>query len=541
MSDESEFLRHAPCHCGKSSDGLGVYSDGHTFCFVCDKAFPAEQGAPEATASKPKKGLIPRGHAVALPKRNLSEETCRRWDYTASKFDGESVQVANYRDPETGEVVAQKVRFANKDFKFLGDPKRAGLYGQHLWRDGGKRIIITEGEIDALTCAQALGHKWPVVSVPNGAAGARKALAKQLEWLNKFEQVVLCFDNDEDGRKATTDCAMLFPPGKVAVVHLSAKDPSELVQKGRTQELVQALWEAKAYRPDGVVTLADLRDRVINAPLWGDPWFLDCLTKATYGRRTGECVGLGAGTGIGKSDFIAEQIAYDLFELGLPVGAFMLEQHPAETFKRIAGKVASKRFHIPDAGWTQEELEQTVDKMIVSGRLYLYDHFGVADWEVIRETIRFLHHSEGVRHFYLDHLTALAAGAEEEERVVLERIMAELGGLVKELDIWLLFVSHLATPDGRPHEEGGRVMIRHFKGSRAIGFWSHFMLGLERDQQAEEELERQTTTLRILKDRYTGLSTGKTYALSYDHDTGRLFESAADTFTPIDDKEECPF
>jgi twinkle protein len=104
--------------------------------------------------------------------------------------------------------------------------------------------------------------------------------------------------------------------------------------------------------------------------------------------------------------------------------------------------------------------------------------------------------------------------------------MGKLGGLVKELNIMGdRRREHLTTPEGKPHEEGGRVTIRHFKGSRAIGFWSHFMFGLERNQQSEDEAERSTTTFRILKDRNTGNSTGQVFYLGYDRDNGRLHET----------------
>ena len=127
----------------------------------------------------------------------------------------------------------------------------------------------------------------------------------------------------------------------------------------------------------------------------------------------------------------------------------------------------------------------------------------------------------GVKLHYLDHLTALAA-AEENEREALERIMADMAATAKRLNICILFVSHLATPDGKPHEEGGRVMSRHFKGSRAIGFWSFLMLGLERDQQNDDPMIARTTTLRVLKDRFTGQATGKKYFLGYDTHKGLL-------------------
>lgn len=182
-----------------------------------------------------------------------------------------------------------------------------------------------------------------------------------------------------------------------------------------------------------------------------------------------------------------------------------------------------KPYHTP--GTDRTGLRETLESIT---NLYMYDSFGSTEWEVIKERIRYLAHAHDVRIFYLDHLTALAAHSDD-ERKALESIMADIGGLVKELNIWLLFVSHLSTPDGKPHEEGGRVMARHFKGSRSIAFWSHFMLGIERAQQADSEDERSMSTLRVLKDRYTGKATGQTIDLTYSHETGK-FETLDNVF-----------
>lgn len=78
-------------------------------------------------------------------------------------------------------------------------------------------------------------------------------------------------------------------------------------------------------------------------------------------------------------------------------------------------------------------------------------------------------------------------------------------------------------------------MIRHFKGSRSIGFWCHFMFGLERNQQAEDEEERQTTVFRVLKDRVSGQATGKTFLFGYDHSAGRLIDLDQSPFGDDDD------
>lgn len=448
--------------------------------------------------------------------RCLDMETCRKFGYGVS-MGGQ--QIADYRDPETGALVAQKVRGPNKQFSIVGDGKDMPLFGQNLWKPG-RRIVITEGEIDALSVAQATGLSWPVVSLPNGAQSAVKALQRSLQWLEAFESVVLCFDMDEPGREAAAECAQLFTPGKCHIAELSRKDAGEMLVAGEVKELSQALWNARVYRPDGIVTLDEIEARVLAEPETGRPWFLPGLSKATFGRRDGEVIAIGGGTGCGKTDFLTQQIAADL-QAGIDTGVIFLEQSVGETGRRLAGKLAGRRFHVPDGSWTGAELQAAWGALKGAAGLHLYDSWGSASWEDIRARIRYLVLSLGCKHIWLDHLTALAA-AEDDERKALERIMSEAAQDAQALRHTLHFVSHLATPEGKPHEEGGRVMVRHFKGSRAIGYWSHFMLGIERDTQKPGL----PTTLRVLKDRFTGNANGMTFGMQYDRDTGLLSECA---------------
>ena len=525
--EDSVLLRKEACPCGTSSDGFAVYSDGHGFCFRCDKRFanaedPDER--PSASAPGKSKGLLT-VEPTALGKRRLTEETCRKWRYGVGTFNGKNTQIAQYLNEDGTRVVAQKIRLPSKDFPWMGDTNAApGLYGIWLWKGGGKKVVITEGEIDAMTVSQLQDHKWPVVSVKSGAKGAHRDIKKHLEWLNSFEQVILMFDNDDPGQEAVEQCVHLFPPGKVAVARLPLKDASDMLQAGRGREVIECIWNAKQWRPDGVVRISDIKAEALMEPEMGLPWWSETLTKLTYGRRLGESYAFGAGTGIGKTDWFTQQMVHDVQVLGEKIAVFSLEQKPAETLKRIAGKHAGRTFHIPDGTWEQQELVDVLDQMDRDDRVLFYDNFGATDWNVIANTIRFLAHNEGIRLFYLDHLTALAA-AEEDEKKGLERITSEMGSLLKELDIIIHFISHLATPEGKPHEEGGRVMIRHFKGSRAIGFWAHFMFGLERDQQHDDPRWRSITTFRVLKDRFTGRATGAVIYLGYDPQTGHLFET----------------
>lgn len=466
------------------------------------------------------------GTIQALAKRNITEDTCRKFGYSVGRHHGGPVQIADYRNKD-GEVVAQKIRTPDKDFSTLGDFSEVALFGSHLW-NGGKKIVVTEGEIDCLTVSQLQNNKWPVVSVPNGAKAAKKAIARNLDYLSKFDEVVFMFDMDDPGIAAAKECAALIPVGKAKIATLSMKDPNELLLAGKGDEVVSAMWNAKSYRPDGLLSFDDVIERIRKPVEWGLPWWDDRLTQLTYGRRYKEVYTIGAGTGIGKTDWLTQQIAFDM-DLNAQVGLIFLETPVDELGKRIAGKKMGCLFHIPDAGWTPEQLNEGSEWL--RGKGSLYDSFGQTDWDVVSGHMRYMATALGIRIFYLDHLTALADTTDEKGS--LEEIMKQLAGLAHELDVMVILVSHLSTPEGKPHEEGGRVTIRHFKGSRSIGFWSNFMFGLERNGQAENVAERHITTFRILKDRNTGRATGETLLLTYDRDTGHLIPCEAPSESPF--------
>lgn len=542
MSD-SELTHKGECPACGSSDANAFYTDGHSHCFSCGAH---TKGTGEVPSTNTRSARVAdnfspiEGDIQALAKRGISEETCRHFGYrtgtvtdevferfgpsTKKEFPvGTRVQLAPYCD-EHGRVVAQKLRSAAKGFGVAGKLKNAlPLFGQHLWRDGGKKVVITEGELDAMSVSQVQGNKWPVVSVPNGANGAKKSLADALEWLERFDEVILMFDQDEPGREAVAECAPLFTPGKCKVASLPLKDANEMLQAGKGPAIIDAIWSAKPYRPDGIRSVEELADQAAEDIPRGRAWWLEALDELTYGRRDGEIYAFGAGTGVGKTDWFTQSIAFDLLELGLTVGVLYLEQPPVETIRRIAGKAVGKVLHVPGKA-TVEERREAIGKLVATQRLHLYDSFGAIDWETIKAKIRYMVVSLGCKHIYLDHLTALVA-AEEDERKTLDAIMAEMATLALELACTIHFISHLTRPEGKPHEEGGRVQIRHFRGSNAIGMWSHFMFGIERDQQAEDEADR-ITIFRILKDRNTGQATGKTIPLDYDPVTGLLSQGS---------------
>lgn len=524
--DDSPMIGREPCPACGSSNNLARFASGRGYCFgaACDHMeWPDSDTKPIRRETRMAADMID-GEVRSLRQRGITEATAKFFGYKVGTYRGQPVHITPLHDTK-GKLVAQQLRTQDKEFPILGDFSKMPMFGTKLWNNG-KKLIITEGSLDCMAISQVQDNKYPVISLPNGAGGAAKCIAANLPYLNTFEEIILMYDADAAGEKAANDCAPLFPAGKCSIGTIAGfKDANEALMNGGARQILDAVWNAKVYRPDGIVSLSDIREE-LDAPVeWGLPWYLDKLNKATYGRRKGELYAVGAGTGVGKTDFLTQQIVHDMYVLEKTVGVFFLEQKPKETAILLAGKRAGKMFHVPDGAWTAEERKTALDEITAHDRIRLYDSFGVCEWDTVKANIEYMHHADGIEIFYIDHLTALATGQGTDERVELERITAAIAMLAKRLNIIITMVSHLATPEGKPHEEGGRVTIRHFKGSRAIGFWCHFMFGLERNQQAEDINERQTTTFRILKDRYTGQSTGMTIPLNYNHETGKLFQA----------------
>jgi twinkle protein len=101
------------------------------------------------------------------------------------------------------------------------------LFGQNLFQAGGKYITILEGEIDAISGFEASGSRWANVSIGVGAQCVANIKAN-LEWLDSFETVVICFDNDEVGRESALRVAPLLGPNKCKILTLAKyKDVSD--------------------------------------------------------------------------------------------------------------------------------------------------------------------------------------------------------------------------------------------------------------------------------------------------------------------------
>jgi twinkle protein len=138
--------------------------------------------------------------------------------------------------------------------------------------------------------------------------------------------------------------------------------------------------------------------------------------------------------------------------------------------------------------------------------------------------VRFMAKALDCNVIVLDHISILvSAGQHGDERKALDEIMTKLRTLTQDTGIVLFAVSHLKRPDGKGHEEGAATSVAQLRGSASIAQLSDFVIGLERNGQADDPTERNTTHIRVLKNRFSGI-TGPAGHLLYHMDTGRLTE-----------------
>ena len=249
-----------------------------------------------------------------LPHRRIQEDVCRLYNYRQVKNGDKVYEVANYYDVEGG-LQAQHIRGKDKQFAWKGDTTKLQFFGQHLWvNNKGRRICITEGEIDCMTVSQILNKKYPVVSLPNGCASAVRAFKDNYEFVNAYDEIVLMFDNDEAGIKAANECADILPPGKVKIVKgLPYKDANECLMKNETASIIKAFWNAQIFKPDGILHSSEIQTSLSDKKgkeVWDYPFAQ--LTDFTIGQRASELVMWTSGTGSGKSTLVRELVNHHL-------------------------------------------------------------------------------------------------------------------------------------------------------------------------------------------------------------------------------------
>ena len=529
---------HKDCPACNHRGCLAINEDGSAKCFSCGTYIRNFTG--EAMETTPRlvkdSATIREGDFYALKDRGISLATAKKYGVRSMHNGNGDITRHFYPYYNGSEEVAYKTRIVDgKGFTAAGPISDCGLFGQQTVGDkGGKYITLTEGECDAMAAYELLGSKWPVVSIKNGAQGAEKDVKNQIEFLERFDNIIICFDSDKPGQEAAKKVARLLKPNKAKIMVMpdGHKDANDMLRHNQHGAYVNAWWNAKTYTPSGVMNVSQNKDKYHNrVKKKAVPYPWEGVNKKLEGLRTGELVLVAGGTGLGKTAVTRELEHWLIKQTEDNIGIVALEEDWTRTVDGILSIEANAKLHIDRIReeHSREELDILFDDLFVDNenndRVWIHAHFGSNDIDGIFSKLRYMIVGCECKWVVIDHLHMMvSATLEGDERRSIDSIMTRLRSLAEETGAGLILVSHLRRIDGnKGHEKGAETDLSHLRGSQSIAQLSDCVITLERNQQADDPVVASTTRVRILKSRYTGDVGIATY-LQYDKDTGRLRE-----------------
>ncbi len=531
MGKNTSFIKHTSCESCGSSDANAVYSDGSSYCFSCRKNTAAGTEDTEVEFNVVQSQLT-LDEIQQLPIdtfRGISKKVLYNAGVKIEYDDKRNITSHYYPITVNKKIKAYKKRIvATKDFRVVGKAEVPELFNQV---NSGKRknLVITEGEVDCLSILEMLTKakaQFDVVSIVNGAQSARRNIASNLDFVNKYEKVFIAFDNDEHGIEAAKDVAHIIKPGKAHIVNSIHKDANEALSKDLIDEYLQDIWGAKVYKPDAFITGEKIWQAFKERSEIKSVAYPDCLkglNDKLFGMRLGEITLFTSGTGSGKSTVVKETILNLLEKTEDKIGLISLEESIGDTATKLIGMSIMKNIRMP-GDVTDEEARKGYEKVFGDERLILLDHQGsVADSSLL-DRIEYLA-ALGCNYLILDHITIAVSegvdGATGNEAV--DKVMSSLLKIVKRYNIHLTLISHLrkSSGEGKSFEEGVMPNLDSIKGSGSIKQISFDIIGFARNMMAAEKSDRNIVKFAVLKSRFSG-DTGMCGQANYNVDTGRL-------------------
>ena len=493
--------------CGRSYDILDVFMyKGATYAEACKKLFElAEMPYSFGELGVKTKRHYRYPHEVPctdkskvyayFEQRKISRETLDALDV---RQDSEGNAVFNYYD--TNDVLtmvkykpSHKVQHGQAKCWCQQNSDTAPLLFNMNRINVNSPLLICEGEPDCLSAVEA-GFK-NAVSVPLGSSNLHW-IDENLEWLDQFESIIICADNDDAGVKMQKECVPRLGSWRTKVVDIPAipigntgrvtKDLNEILYVCGKDKVLELILDAKDSPVPSVADLSDVEPTEyedVDGVTTGLKAIDDELMRLFFGTLTI----VSGQPGSGKSSLLTQlacnsldnDIGTWLFSGELPNGvekswfnyifagprnitdAISRRGNP---YKKIStttlaeiNKTYKGRWHI-----YRDDYDNTLDKLIAS----------------MTDTVR----KYGARCLILDNFMCIDTETSEEELRSQTDTIKKLIEFAKKYQVAVILVCH-----PRKMDAGTNVGIYDIAGTSNIVNLAHRTIGLRRVTDAERE------------------------------------------------------
>lgn len=298
-------------------------------------SMPEREAKPYKRPQKPQCQTPKAGVRAWLNGRGITDKTITEFRIGEQLRDGKAYAVFPYlRD---GEVVNVKYRSVDekRDMRQESGAEPC-LFGWHLIDPKTRVIAITEGEIDAMTLHQA---GIPALSV-NAGAGNHQWIESDWSRLERFSEIIVCYDNDDAGKKGAQEVVKRLGVERCKLATFGAKDANQWLMDGACgEDFEHSIKTAKFQDPEELRPASEFIGRVKSLfypehEARTDPCLRLDREIDWFEFRKGELSVWTGYNGHGKS-LLLSQVLLGLMAQGERVVVFSGEMTPERQVKRI--------------------------------------------------------------------------------------------------------------------------------------------------------------------------------------------------------------